>query len=239
MTGEGAYRFSILVKRRKGSYTEEEFAAMSDLGKRYLNNAEYNAAAGTCGTAFVQLEDNDGNTRTFTFGASLCGAATACGSAIGGVASRATFSPELGTSLMLATHVIAGIVVEDEATQFYDDRIDYEITKKQYDAILYDLENNKRRVYNVLLYNCASFAVETARKAGLEIPRSFITTPDQLSRRIRGMAEKYKSTHAELAAADAAIGEMFDERKKPQERTEGHVVTLKERLASDPRLGRH
>ena len=222
------YRFSILTKRMKGNYSDEELSLMSDKEQRYLNG--FMAAFG--GTASVQLEDSEGEVRTFTF---TSGSGESLVTAVSAPVALNSLVPGLG---LAAVAVQKGTVVEvDEKGRFYDDRIDYDISKEQYDTILDDLENNRHRVYNALFRNCATFAVETADKAGLEVPESFIMTPNKLSKKIQNMAAEYERVQGEFSEADKTIDTMFSDREHAPEPTKGRAVTLMHRLNSGPGLG--
>jgi hypothetical protein len=117
---------------------------------------------------------------------------------------------------------------------FYEDRIDYKITKEQYDGIIKELEEDKYRFFNYLFRNCTTFATDIAHKAGLDVSTSIAMTPNKLSKYIQRIEKQYQKTQTEFKLADHKIEEMFSENKivPTPERKKGHPVTLINRLKS-------
>jgi hypothetical protein len=222
------HRFSIMVKRMRGDYSEEEIALMSEKERRYLNGR----LSVFWGTSFVQLEDAEQNKRTFAFTSKSPQYSASGESAPLSSLTRAFDAVPISSR--------KGTVIEAPGkAKFYDDRIDYAITEKQYATLLNELENNKHRVYNILFRNCATFAVEVAGKAGLEVPSKFLVTPTRLSNAIEKMAEEREKLKDTFQKAEEKISAMFSEQElaPTPSRNKGQPVTLMDRLKKPGGLG--
>jgi len=213
--------FSILSKRSKGNYSEEELSLMSKKEQRYLNGW-----LSVTGTSAVRLTDEDSKSRIFTFGSFKPMDVVA---AFAAPFALNSLLPGFGFAAFLAQK---GSVVEaEEKGQFYDDRIDFSISREQYDLILDDMLTNTTRVYNSFARNCSTFALETARKGELEIDKPLFLTPNGLSDIINSMAIEYKSVHIDFGRVDEKLDLLFsDHRPTPPT---GRPVTLLDRLTSE------
>ncbi len=111
----------------------------------------------------------------------------------------------------------------------YDDKMVYNISREQYDKIKTFGEESIKKApnYNLLSYNCISFAYQGLKKAGLDLPKQpLIASPATLSLGIRYL-EKVQKTKKALAKAASKILSCFSATKSLSKKILKNVTKAK------------